>query len=224
VLKASAALNYQWFWNGDAIPGGIYDSLAVNQNGSYTVATGTAGCGSIGTLSAPVVVAYIDQVQPVISDVNGVLYSSYGEGNQWYLNEKPIRGATNQQYTPRVPGSYTVRVGVGVRTVDTTTFQIGVGGCYSSFSVPWIIVDSNLVAPQVLEFPNPVSDVMTLWNKAAGPVTVRVFNLMGQQVFGGNGLVGTSQVRVSAWAKGLYFVQIIDERSQQQQKVVVVKL
>lgn len=224
VLKASHADNYQWFWDGDAIAGGIYDTLAVALNGNYTVATGTAGCGSVGTLSAPVEVTYINQLQPVITDINGVLHSSYPTGNQWYLNSKPVRGATNQQFTPRVPGSYTVRVGIGVQAIDTTTFQIGVGGCYSDFSAPWVIADSNLVAPQVIEFPNPVTDVMTLWNKAAGPVTVRVFNLMGQEVFVGRGLVGTVTVGVGAWRKGAYFVQIIDERTQAQQKVVVVKI
>lgn len=224
VLVASHADNFQWFWDGDAIPGQNSDTMVVTLMGSYTVATGTAGCGSVGALSAPVEVTFIDQLQPVISLVNGVLVSSYATGNHWYLNGGVIRGATNQHYTPRVPGSYTVRVGFGVQTVDTTTFQIGVGGCYSAFSTPWMIEDSNLVAPQVVEYPNPVTDVMTLWNKAAGPVTVRVFDLMGQEIFMGRGMVGTFTVGVSGWSKGVYFLQIIDERTQLQQKVVVVKL
>jgi len=224
LLIASKAVNYQWFWDGDAIPGADGDTLAVNLNGEYTVATGTAGCGSIGALSAPVEITYIDQIQPVITLVSGVLWSSAPSGNQWYLNGHTIRGATNQQYTPRTTGSYTVRVGVGVMAVDTTTFQIGVGGCYSAFSLPWVIADSNLVAPQVSVFPNPVSSVLTLVSKAAGPVTVRVFNLMGQQVFTGQELTGTTEVDVSSWGKGVYFLQIIDERSQLQEKKVVVKL
>jgi hypothetical protein len=224
LLVSSQAVNYQWFWNGDAIPGGNGDTLAVNLTGSYTVATGTAGCGSLGTLSAPVMVTYVDQLQPVISLVDGVLVSSYATGNQWYLNAGIIRGATHQHYTPRVPGSYTVRIGVGVQTVDTTTFQIGVGGCYSQFAVPWVITDSNLVVPQVLVYPNPVADVLTLMNKGAAPVTVRIFDLMGQQVFQEQGMVGTVQVDVRGWSKGAYFVLVIDQGTQLQEKAVVLRL
>jgi hypothetical protein len=225
LLTASSAVNYQWFWDGDAIPGGNGDTLTVTMSGTYTVATGTAGCGTVGTLSSDsVVVTYLDQVVPTITLVNGVLVSSAPSGNQWYLNDSTIEGATHQQYTPPGPGSYTVRVGFGVQTVDTSTFQIGVGGCYSQYSLAYLITDSIDIIPQVSVYPNPVVDVLTLSNKLAGPVTVRIFNLMGQQVFQEQGITGTVQVDAGRWRKGAYFVQVIDQRTQQEEKVVVLRL
>ncbi len=224
LLVASQAVNFQWFWDGDAIPGENGDTLAVAVSGVYTVATGTAGCGSVGNLSAPVVITYLDQLVPVITMVNGVLVSSSATGNQWYLNDSLIEGAMHQQYTPPGPGSYTLRIGTGVRTVDTVTFQIGVGGCWSQFSLPYVITDSIYIIPQVLVYPNPVASVLTLSNKLAGPVTVRIFNLMGQPVFQEQGVVGTVQVDVRPWRKGTYFVLVIDQRTQQQEKVVVLRL
>jgi hypothetical protein len=224
LLIASQAVNYQWFWDGDAIPGENGDSLTVTITGSYTVATGTAGCGTVGALSPAVVVTYLDQVVPVVTLVNGVLMSNSATGNQWYLNDSLIQGATRQQYTPQVPGSYTVRVENGFQNVDTSTFQIGVGGCWSEFSLPFVITDSIYITPQVLVYPNPVADVLTLNNKLAGPVTVRIFNLMGQQVAGLVGVVGTIQVDVSRWSKGAYILQIIDQKTQQQEKVVVLRM
>jgi hypothetical protein len=224
LLQSSPAVNYQWFWDGDAIPGGNTDTMTVTVSGTYTVATGTAGCGTVGALSAPVVVTYLDQVVPTITMVNGVLVSSAATGNQWYLNDSIIQGAVHQQYTPPGPGSYTVRAETGVQAVDTVTFQVGVGGCWSQYSVPYIITDSIYIVPQVVVYPNPVVSGLTLTNKLSGPVTVRIFNLMGQQVWMMEGMVGTVQVDVGRWAKGAYFVLVIDQGTQQREKMVVVRL
>jgi hypothetical protein len=223
-LRSSHAANYQWYLNGMALAGAGSDSLIVSLPGAYSVATDTGGCRVGGAMSAAVQVSYVGLTAPVISDANGVLVSSFSTGNQWYLNDSAIRGATHQNYTPRVPGSYTVRVGIGVRTIDTTTFQIGVGGCFTEFSAPWVLADSDFVAPVVLVYPNPAVDFVTLQNKRSGPVTVRIFNLMGQQVFGVAGMTGVLQVDVSRWGKGVYFVELTDQGSQQQDKAVMVKL
>jgi Secretion system C-terminal sorting domain len=224
LLVSSRAVNYQWFWNGAAIQGSTGDSLTVTTSGSYAVATGSAGCGSVGSLSATVAITYLDQLVPVITMVNGVLVSNWATGNQWYLNGSIIQGALHQQFTPSAPGSYTVRVENGIQTVDTSTFQIGVGGCWSQYSLPYIITDSVYITPDVLVYPNPAINVLTLSNRQSGPVTVRIFNLLGQAVFEGQGVVGTVLVDVGRWSKGAYFVLVIDERTKQQEKVVVLRL
>ena len=90
--------------------------------------------------------------------------------------------------------------------------------------MPFVITDSIYIAPLVLIYPNPVVDVLTLSNKQSGPVTVRIFNLMGQEVFEEQGVTGTVLVDVSRWSKGPYFVQVIDQRTQQTEKAVVLRL
>jgi hypothetical protein len=224
MLRSSFGVNYQWYLNGSVLEGSNSDSLLVSLPGEYTVATTSGGCGSGGGVSPAVQVGYVGLIMPVITLVNGSLVSNFTEGNQWYLNDSVIEGATHQHYTPMSTGSYTVRLGVGVRAIDTSTFQVGEGGCWSLFSAPWVIVDSNLLVPQVSFYPNPVSDVLTMNSKQAGPLTVRVFNLMGQQVWEMVGMRGTIQVDVSRWGKGMYFVQVVDQQSQQAGKKVVVKL
>jgi Secretion system C-terminal sorting domain len=224
LLRSSYGENYQWYLNGWAITDANGDSLRVSMPGAYSVATTSGGCGSGGGMSSVVQMTYIGQVIPIITLVNGSLWSNYPEGNQWYLNDSVIEGATHQRYTPMTTGSYTVRLGVDVRTIDTTTFQVGEGGCWSPFSAPYVIVDSILTVPQVAIFPNPVGDVLTLSSKQAGPLTVRVFNLMGQEVWEVVGFQRTTQVDVSRWSKGVYFVQVVDQETQQVGKQVVVRL
>ncbi len=224
MLRSSFGVNYQWYLNGSALQGSNSDSLLVSLPGEYSVATTSGGCGSGGGVSPLVLVGYVGRIMPVITLVNGALVSNYTVGNQWYLNDSLIEGATHQHYTPMTAGSYTVRLGVGVMSIDTSTFQVGVGGCWSLFSAPWVIVDSNLVVPQLSIYPNPVGDVLTMNSRQPRPLTVRVFNLMGQQVWQMVGMIGTIQVDVSRWSKGVYFVRVIDQGTQQVGKAVVVRM
>jgi hypothetical protein len=224
LLRSSFGVNYQWYLNGAALPGANSDSLRISLPGQYSVATTSGGCGSGGGLSPSVQMSYVGQVSPVITLENGGLVSNFSIGNHWYLNDSAIEGATRQRYTPTSTGSYTVRLGVGVRSIDTTTFQIGVDGCWSAFSAPFVIVDSNLLVPQLSLYPNPVGDMLTMNSKQTGPLTVRVFNLMGQKVWEKIGMIGTIQVDVSRWSKGVYFVKMVDQGTQQVGKAVVVKM
>jgi hypothetical protein len=224
LLRSSYGENYQWYLNGSLLSGANSDSLLVSLPGKYNVAITSGGCGSGGGVSPVVEMTYVGQVAPVITLMNGSLWSNYPEGNQWYLNDSVIEGATHQRYTPMTTGSYTVRLGVGVRAIDTTTFQVGVGGCWSLFSAPYVILDSNLVVPQVSIYPNPVGDVLTLNSRQAGALTVRIFNVMGQEVWEMVGFQRMVQVDVSRWSKGVYFVQVIDQETQQVGKAVVVRL
>lgn len=224
LLVASVAVNYQWFINGDALPGDTAATLQVNLSGNYSVATGTAGCGSVGSVSNVVAITYISQLVPVITLTNGVLVSNFADGNQWYLNDSLIRGATKQQFTPPGPGSYTLRVEVGGQAIDTSTFQIGVGGCYSDYSLPYKITDSNFVAPQVVFYPNPMVNVVNMMNKGSGPVTIRVFSMMGAQLMERVNVTGTVQVDVRGWGKGAYIVVVTDQATQAQQKATLIRL
>lgn len=223
-LVCTPAVNFQWFVDSNALPGSNGDTLVVTQSGTYQVATGSAGCGTVGGLSKAVQVVYLSQVVPVITMQNGLLTSNYTDGNQWYWNDSIIRGATHQQYAPQRAGSYRARVEYGVQTIDTTTFQVGAGGCYSQFSLPWMIADSNLAVPQVLVYPNPATTQLTLSSRQAGPVTVRIFDMMGRALYQRQDMTGTVQVDVTNWGKGVYIVQLIDQGTQATGKTVVVKM
>jgi hypothetical protein len=169
-----------------------------------------------------VVVTFIQGTTPTISFVNGVLSSNFASDNQWYLNDSLIRDATQQDYVPKVSGSYTVRLEIVAQTLDTSLPRVLL--CNGSFSAPYVVKDSSLGTPLVVVYPSPMVDHLTLTNKTASPAMVRIFDLYGRQLVVIPGLLGTQLVDVSRWGKGTYFIEVIDGQTHKKAHVEVLKL
>ncbi|MFH0866804.1 MAG: FG-GAP-like repeat-containing protein, partial [Bacteroidota bacterium] len=58
--------------------------------------------------------------EPIITQNGSILNSNAANGNQWYLNNTIISGATNQTYTPSVNGAYFVIVSLNGCSSDTS--------------------------------------------------------------------------------------------------------
>jgi hypothetical protein len=214
-LLAANAVSFQWYLNGKAMSGQNSGSLAVTRSGSYTVTTDSTACSVPSAQSTPVVVTMVASTTPAISAVNGVLVSNLANNNQWYLNDSLIAGATQQDYTPGTPGTYTVRL-----TVDTSAN----GVCEGPFSSPYQFTDSAARTPNVQIYPNPITNLLMLHNQRPSPATVRIFNLLGQQMVTITGLTGTQQLDVAAWGLGTYMIEIIDEQTHKKAHVEILKL
>jgi len=61
-------------------------------------------------------------------------------------------------------------------------------------------------------------------NKRPTPVTIRIFDMMGRNLMTRQGMTGTVVVDVRRWGKGVYIVLMIDEGTQQQNKIMIVRL
>ncbi len=81
------------------IPGTYFVSLTVSNAGGSDVHTSS---GYITVIATPSI--------PTISGNGNQLTSSASQGNQWYLNNTPISGATGQAYSPTASGTYYVQV------------------------------------------------------------------------------------------------------------------
>lgn len=81
------------------IPGTYFVSLTVSNAGGSDVQTSS---GYITVTATPSI--------PTISGNGNQLSSSASQGNQWYLNNTPISGATGQTYSPTASGTYYVQV------------------------------------------------------------------------------------------------------------------
>jgi hypothetical protein len=80
------------------------------------------------------------QSNPTVQKEERQLISSYDEGNQWYMNDEPIEGATGKYFTPSQRGAYHV--------------VVKDGSC--SLTSEKLVVNEGLARV----FPNPVSTIL----------------------------------------------------------------
>lgn len=173
LVCSDSTLNYVWDYLPTIFPL-TGDSVYVSpmSNTPYIV-TGTDSNGCVVTVQRSVS-TYPAVNAPVITVNGNVLTSSALTGNQWYLNNTIIPGATAQTYTVLQQGYYTVIVTNNV-------------GCTSLASAAIIVSVQQLADnPALLQIsPNPGNGLFRLSFELATPQQCRVtvFSLPGQQVF-----------------------------------------
>src|SRR5258707_240492 len=105
TLTSSSASGNQWYLNGNPIGGATNQAYIATVAGNYTDIVTTSGCPSSPSGPRRVTVNPIP-VAPTITPGGPTTFctggsvtltSSSASGNQWYLNNNPIGGATNQE-------------------------------------------------------------------------------------------------------------------------------
>lgn len=96
------------------------------------------------TASALVVVHPLPET-PVIEQQGSMLVSSAAEGNQWYNENGPIAGATQQTFTPTVSGTYytIVTSEFGCASQPSNSIYVLVTGMPKEEQVAWFVVSPN---------------------------------------------------------------------------------
>lgn len=189
---------FNWFLNGNVIPGATTDIYTVTANGTYTATANLNGCGSPVSNSTTVTVSP-KPATPTISQSNFILTSSSNTGNQWHKNGMAIQGATMKTYTVTSNGAY---------TVSTTS-----NGCESNASTAVTITNTGIkadAAEKLLSiYPNPSSGIFTLSlpeNKAG---QIKVTDLTGKIIL--NQFIKEKEAKINLQnaPKGIYLVQVI---------------
>ncbi|HZG23939.1 MAG TPA: T9SS type A sorting domain-containing protein, partial [Chitinophagaceae bacterium] len=153
---------------------------------------------------------------PVITMAGNVLTSSSASGNQWYLNNNVIAGATSQTFTAVTPGVY--------KTVIVDSF-----GCASSSneinSASTPVVDINGTTIALVASPNPNKGQFYLQFEVKGKddLLISLVNNLGQEVYTSRypGFTGrfNQQINAGKIGSGMYILKI-----QHNKKVFVKKL
>lgn len=203
-------------WTITRNPGGIttagsgtsFQVTGLPANATYTfTVTNDAGCISPSTANVVINGSPVPPT-PVITQNGNVLQSDAPAGNQWYNQASGlITGATNQSYTVTVNGYY----------YDIVT----IAGCKSDTSniihITNIGIEDIEFSKRISVYPNPASDRLFVnFNQVnENPVSIQLFNSIGQQCFVSNELmnVKSSGINISNLNSGTYTLQITFEKA-----------
>lgn len=157
---------------------------------------------SDGCQSNPIpVTGYVGGQVPTITQMWNTLTSSAPTGNQWYLNGNLIPGATSQDYTMSVPGTYTVVV----------TDQYGCTATSPPYVVNTIGIE-ELENPGITIYPNPVSENLYInFSPVFSAVqSLRITNTTGETVYEKKDFTNPThfEINFKHFAKGTYILEI----------------
>ena len=202
-------------WQINNIDTALYQ-FYVFDSGTYVVLeVEDANC--VGTSSGNAVIEkYPIPNVPVISQDGDVLSSDIVLGNQWYLNDEEIPGATGQFYTAQVNGLYYDIVTVNSCVSDTSN------------SIYVIVTSVNEIRNDYFRVaPNPARNKVKILsgNHFTGKVNVRLFSVSGLlindyilQLADGK---SNQTIDISSLTPGLYFLKISNKDAVTVSKMVV---
>jgi hypothetical protein len=193
TLTSSSASGNQWYLDGNPIGGATNQNYIATASGDYTDTVTTSGCTS--SPSGPTTVTVnptpatptITPGGPTTFCAGGsvTLTSSSASGNQWYLNNNPIGGATNQAYIATVSGNYT----------DIVTAS----GCVSGPSGPTSVTVNPIPATPTITPGGPTTFC------TGGNVALTSSSLSGNQWYlNGNPIGGATNQSYTATVAGNY--------------------
>ncbi|MFI5136862.1 MAG: S8 family serine peptidase [Sphingobacteriales bacterium] len=179
----------------------------------YDIKLKSAGCPS--PARQPVTLTKL-----LITQNGGSLTSSPSTGYQWYLDDKPIPGATSQSYTPVQSGNYTVGT-----TLNT--------GCeIRSDNFVFVLISAsqgNKGDIGLVVYPVPANSLLNIIFAAAGSgnLTLGVINAAGQVVYNSEqqiteGNVSTS-IDISNLPPGVYVLKLLLAKKVYYSKIVIVR-
>ena len=140
----------------------------------------------------------------VLDDVlitqNGNLLSTTTQGStyQWYLNNQPVLGATNDSLTIDVnfSGVYNLLVAYDY-------------GCAFSNNIAGL--EENLGVYQI--FPNPANEKLFISGLSPKSVTFMLHDMQGQTVLSGQIQNGNAEINLEQLKNGSYLLQLVAEPS-----------
>lgn len=194
VLHATGCASYAWtggFANGSV----FYPSTTTNY---IVTGYGANGCSDKDTVKVTVVTP---PPIPTITNINNTLYSSAASGNQWYMNNAPIAGETNDYYTATQSGNYYV-------------CATSANGCTTCSNSEIITIDfpdaiNDVVNLNKKLYPNPTNNVLGIY--IPNIKTVSVVNSLSQNIECNIINLDASKciINTSKLATGVYFVTVV---------------
>lgn len=172
----------------------------------YDTLPSVNGCDSV--IATTLTVNPIPSI-PTVSANGAVLTSSSTTGNQWYLNDTIISGATSQNYSVTQNGNYTVNV------TDSN-------GC-SAISAPYNFTSVGFTEltseNSFIIIPNPSSGKFLLHTDNLQSSKIKIYNVIGKIIYESENR--NSEIDLSKHPKGIYSLEIVIQDKSFNKKLII---
>jgi hypothetical protein len=154
---------------------------------------------------------FVDEpVKPTFSASGNLLTSSSTINNQWYLNGSSIAGAIQNTFTISLSGWYKVLV----------TDSLGCAAFSDSTYISALGIE-ELQAGNIFVSPNPFNTEFTVYSlQFAVGYSVKVYNVLGKEIFYSTNVKGNLKINTTSWAKGVYDLEITSDNGVVRKKEV----
>ncbi|MDP4282676.1 MAG: aryl-sulfate sulfotransferase [Bacteroidota bacterium] len=196
TIPSGFTCTYSWTSNPAGFTSASQNPVAYpNVTTTYYV---TATSGTCTATDSTTVTVFNLPATPVINESGDTLYSSASTGNQWYLNNVLIPGASNSFYVPAENGNYQVQV------TDNN-------GCISEISAVYDLTGleiNNISSGQnVAIYPNPTTGHLkvSFENEPATDYIITVHDLYGKVI---TRSINSNELDLSSVSCGLYILTL----------------
>jgi len=157
---------------------------------------------------------------PTVTLNGNVLTSSIATGNQWYLNDVLIDGATGQTYTATATGVYTTKVTTGSCTITSNAINFT--------ATPVTNVDPEEIGMKVSPNPSPGGQfTLQLVTRTRSNLDISLVSTTGQQVYRSQipDFTGTLSKLITPGklAAGVYYLQVTHDKKLYIKKIIVLE-
>lgn len=177
------ATTWQWYLDGNIIPGSTQSSFVAKIGGNYSVFIENPHC-SILTNEAPIILSTL--ITPEISQSQDTLVSTKAFSYKWFLNGNIIVLGNSKNFIPNVSGTYTV-------------ITSDVNGCEAE-SNPYVFIKTSIADLNLNGFkisPNPVTNWLQLQLAVHTNFTSwSIINSNGLRVLNGN-IANKDQININ---------------------------
>lgn len=208
VAIGDSNLAYQWYANGSPLAG-AGDSLLVNVAGNYVV-TGTAPTGCAAT-SIPVDIVQMPSLPPVNFVINGNTLTTFltQYSLQWFENDLPISGATQDVYQLSENGAY------HLQACDDF------GCCRNSDTFNLVFTGIGILSSNVESYYyNPQTKELII--KKAG-VKIGLVDALGREMLSHNADVADTKVSLSHLPQGMYVIYAVGNNSLNNKRIIITR-
>ncbi|MDI1256879.1 MAG: T9SS type A sorting domain-containing protein [Flavobacterium sp.] len=148
----------------------------------------------------------------IIADGSVLTASPEFDGNiQWFLNDEPIDGATNQTFTATESGNYSVSYSYVAACISGSN-QVNISG---------LGISENGNNASLAIYPNPSNGILNVnFENSHGIVSLSIADLNGRIVYTNKNFDAQKAVDIHNLQSGMYLLQITSDGNTYTQKII----